>query len=47
MEQSTGRHTREITAPDGVSDDEVAIAWSDLEQDARRWGVEGRHRARD
>lgn len=39
----SNKHTREITGHDGVSD-ETAIAWSDLEQYARRWGCEGRHR---
>lgn len=43
-ETSTARHTRQITAHDGVSDD-VAIAWSDLEQAARRAGRVGAHRA--
>ena len=37
------KHSRQITETDGVSD-EVAIAWSDIEQAARAWGVEGRHR---
>lgn len=40
---NTGRHTREITAGDGVSD-HIAIRWSDLEDTARRNGWVGRHR---
>lgn len=38
------KHSRQITAPDGVSD-EVAIAWSDLEDARRTWGLTGAHRA--
>jgi hypothetical protein len=42
-ENSTGRHTRQITASDGVSD-EVAIAWSDREDARRTWGIAPSHR---
>ena len=45
MENNEGRHTRQITAGDGVSD-EVAILWSDREQDRRAWGIQPGHRAR-
>lgn len=41
---STGRHTREITALDGVGDD-VAIEWSDREDANRRAHRVGQHRA--
>lgn len=44
MENSTGKHTREITGHDGVND-ELAILWSDREQDRRRWGIQPSHRA--
>ena len=46
--ESTGKHTRKTFgaqhASDGVSD-EVAILWSDREQDRKLWGITPSHRA--
>jgi hypothetical protein len=44
MEQnSTGRHTRQITATDGVSD-QAALAWAYYEDRNRREGRAPAHR---